>query len=90
MARIEEITAEAEIGRIYQGKVVSIVDFGAFVNILPGKDGLLHISQIAEERVEKVGDYLEGGTGGRSRLPGHRSARTHQAVDEGSPELRRR
>ena len=61
VARIQEITAEAEIGRIYHGKVVSIVDFGAFVNILPGKDGLLHISQIAEERVEKVGDYLEEG-----------------------------
>ena len=61
VARIQEITAEAEVGRIYQGKVVSIVDFGAFVNILPGKDGLLHISQIAEERVEKVGDYLEEG-----------------------------
>ncbi len=61
VARIQEITAEAEIGRIYHGKVVSIVDFGAFVNILPGKDGLLHISQIAEERVEKVGDYLQEG-----------------------------
>ncbi len=61
VARIEEITAEAEVGRIYQGKVARIVDFGAFINILPGKDGLLHISQIAEERVEKVSDYLEEG-----------------------------
>ena len=61
VARIQEITAEAEIGRIYQGRVERIVDFGAFVNILPGKDGLLHISQIAEERVEKVTDYLEEG-----------------------------
>ncbi|MYF27628.1 MAG: polyribonucleotide nucleotidyltransferase [Gammaproteobacteria bacterium] len=61
VARIEEITAEAEVGRIYQGRVERIVDFGAFVNILPGKDGLLHISQIAEERVEKVTDYLEEG-----------------------------
>ena len=59
--RIEEITAEAEVGRIYHGKVERIVDFGAFVNILPGKDGLLHISQIAEERVETVTDYLSEG-----------------------------
>ena len=61
VARIEEITAEAEVGKIYSGKVERIVDFGAFVNILPGKDGLLHISQIAEERVEKVTDYLSEG-----------------------------
>ena len=49
------------MGRIYKGKVERIVDFGAFVNILPGKDGLLHISQIAEERVENVTDYLSEG-----------------------------
>jgi len=61
VARIEEITAEAEVGKIYEGKVASIVDFGAFINILPGKDGLLHISQIAEERVENVSDYLKEG-----------------------------
>ena len=61
VAKIEEITAEAEIGKIYEGKVASIVDFGAFINILPGKDGLLHISQIAEERVENVTDYLKEG-----------------------------
>ncbi|GAB1256242.1 polyribonucleotide nucleotidyltransferase [Aurantivibrio plasticivorans] len=59
--RIGEITAEAEIGQIYEGKVVRIVDFGAFVNFLPGKDGLVHISQIAEERVNSVSDYLEEG-----------------------------
>ena len=59
--RIQEITAEAEVGRIYHGKVERIVDFGAFINILPGKDGLLHISQIAEERVENVSDYLTEG-----------------------------
>ena len=58
---IEAITAEAEVGQIYQGKVVKIADFGAFVNILPGKDGLVHISQIAQERVEKVTDYLTEG-----------------------------
>ena len=61
VARIQEITAEAEVGRIYQGRVARIVDFGAFINILPGKDGLLHISQIADERVEKVSDYLQEG-----------------------------
>ena len=61
VARIEEITAEAEVGKIYNGKVARIVDFGAFISILPGKDGLLHISQIAQERVEKVTDYLEEG-----------------------------
>ena len=61
VAKIEEITAEAEVGKIYNGKVERIVDFGAFVQILPGKDGLLHISQIAEERVEKVTDFLEEG-----------------------------
>ena len=61
VARVLEITAEAEVGRIYNGRVERIVDFGAFISILPGKDGLLHISQIAKERVETVGDYLEEG-----------------------------
>lgn len=61
VAKIEEITAEAEVGKVYHGKVVKIADFGAFVNILPGKDGLVHISQIAKERVEKVTDYLTEG-----------------------------
>jgi len=61
VARVQEITAEAEVGKIYHGKVERIVDFGAFVNILPGKDGLLHISQIADERVEQVTDYLQEG-----------------------------
>ncbi|BDM63400.1 polyribonucleotide nucleotidyltransferase [Shewanella sp. NFH-SH190041] len=57
--RIEEITSEVEVGRIYKGKVIRIVDFGAFVNILPGKDGLVHISQISEERVANVSDHLQ-------------------------------
>ncbi len=61
IARIEELTAEVEVGRIYQGKVARIVDFGAFVTILPGKDGLVHISQIAEERVNDVNEYLNVG-----------------------------
>lgn len=59
--RINEITAEAEVGKIYEGKVERIVDFGAFVNILPGKDGLVHISQISNERVENVTDVLSEG-----------------------------
>ena len=59
--RIRAITAEAEVGKIYRGRVERIENYGAFVNILPGKDGLLHISQIAEERVEKVTDYLKQG-----------------------------
>lgn len=57
--RIEEITAEVEVNRIYDGKVVRIVDFGAFVAIAGGKEGLVHISQIADQRVEKVSDYLK-------------------------------
>jgi len=59
--RIEEITAEIEVGRIYNGKVTRIVDFGAFVAIGGGKEGLVHISQIADKRVEKVTDYLQMG-----------------------------
>jgi polyribonucleotide nucleotidyltransferase len=59
--RIKELTAEIEVGKIYQGKVARIVDFGAFVTVLPGKDGLVHISQIAEERVNDVNDYLKVG-----------------------------
>ena len=59
--RIEQITAEVEIGKVYEGAITKILDFGALVNLLPGKDGLLHISQIAHERVEKVSDYLTEG-----------------------------
>jgi polyribonucleotide nucleotidyltransferase len=59
--RIEEITAEVEIGKIYEGPITKILDFGALVNLLPGKDGLLHISQIAHQRVEKVTDFLSEG-----------------------------
>lgn len=58
---IEAITAEIEVGTTYTGKVSKIVDFGAFITVLPGKDGLLHISQISEERVENVSDYLKEG-----------------------------
>ncbi len=61
LLRIQSITAEAEIGKTYRGKVSKIVDFGAFVTIIPGKDGLVHISQISNERVEKVTSYLSEG-----------------------------
>ncbi|HHW4668309.1 MAG TPA: polyribonucleotide nucleotidyltransferase [Xylella fastidiosa subsp. multiplex] len=59
--RIEQITSDVEPGRIYEGKVAKIMDFGAFVTILPGKDGLVHVSQISSERVERVGDKLKEG-----------------------------
>ncbi len=61
MRRIGELTAEVEIGQIYDGTVVKLLDFGALVNVLPGRDGLLHISQIANERIAKVSDHLQEG-----------------------------
>jgi polyribonucleotide nucleotidyltransferase len=59
--RIEQLTADVEVGQVYEGKVAKLMDFGAFVTILPGKDGLVHISQISDERVEKVSDKLSEG-----------------------------
>jgi len=59
--RVEQLTADVEVGSVYEGKVAKLMDFGAFVTILPGKDGLVHISQICEERVEKVSDKLSEG-----------------------------
>lgn len=59
--RVEDITADVEVGKIYEGKVARLMDFGAFVTILPGKDGLVHISQISQERVENVSDKLSEG-----------------------------
>ena len=59
--RIVDLTAEVDVGQVYDGSVVKILDFGALVNVLPGKDGLLHISQIANERINKVSDYLQEG-----------------------------
>jgi polyribonucleotide nucleotidyltransferase len=59
--RIELITADVEVGRVYEGRVARLMDFGAFVTILPGKDGLVHISQISNERVERVSDKLNEG-----------------------------
>jgi polyribonucleotide nucleotidyltransferase len=61
LRRIEMITADVEVGHIYEGKVVRLMDFGAFVAILPGRDGLVHISQISDERVERVSDKLKEG-----------------------------
>jgi len=59
--RIEEITADVEVGKVYEGPITKILDFGALVNLLPGKDGLLHISQIAHQRIDKVTDVLSEG-----------------------------
>ena len=59
--RIEDITAEVQVGKIYEGPVLRLLDFGAIVQLIPGKDGLLHISQIAKERVNAVSDYLKEG-----------------------------
>jgi polyribonucleotide nucleotidyltransferase len=59
--QIEQITADVEVGKVYEGRVAKLMDFGAFVTILPGKDGLVHVSQISEERVEKVSDELKEG-----------------------------
>jgi polyribonucleotide nucleotidyltransferase len=67
-ARIEGITAEAEVGKIYEGPVVKLLEFGALVNILPGKDGLLHISEISNERVKEVKDFLQEGQVVRVKL----------------------
>ncbi len=61
MEKVHAVTAEAEVGAIYEGTVARIVDFGAFITLMPGTDGLLHISQISSERVENVGDYLKEG-----------------------------
>jgi polyribonucleotide nucleotidyltransferase len=66
--RIEEITAEVEVGRIYDGTVLKLLDFGAIVSVIPGKDGLLHISQIANERVNSVADYLKEGQAVRVKV----------------------
>lgn len=68
--RIEEITADAEVGKIYEGPVVKLLDFGAIIGLLPGKDGLLHISQIANERVNQVSDYLQEGQTVRVKVIG--------------------
>jgi polyribonucleotide nucleotidyltransferase len=68
LERVELITADVEVGRIYEGKVARLMDFGAFVTILPGRDGLVHISQISNERVEKVSDKLNEGDSVRVKV----------------------
>jgi polyribonucleotide nucleotidyltransferase len=65
---IEDLTAEVEIGRIYDGTVLKILDFGAIVQVMPGRDGLLHVSQIANERVNQVSDYLKEGQAVRVKV----------------------
>ena len=86
-ARIEQITSDVEPGRIYEGKVAKIMDFGAFVTILPGKDGLVHVSQISNERVEKVSDKLKEGDVVKVKvLEGDKQGRIRlsmKAVEEG-------
>jgi polyribonucleotide nucleotidyltransferase len=94
--RIEQITADVEVGTIYEGKVAKIMDFGAFVTILPGRDGLVHISQISNERVENVTDVLSEGEmvtvkvlevdkQGRIRLSMKAVAEEAEAVPEAAP-----
>ncbi|MFM2484371.1 polyribonucleotide nucleotidyltransferase [Celerinatantimonas yamalensis] len=86
IARIEQLTAEVEVGQLYQGKVVRLADFGAFVQILPGKDGLVHISQIAHERVNKVADYLNVGDEVKVKvLEVDRQGRVRLSMKEASP-----
>jgi len=67
-AKIEAITAEVEVGKVYDGTVVRLLDFGAIVNIMPGRDGLLHVSQIANERVNNVADYVKEGQAVRVKV----------------------
>ncbi|EKE74039.1 polyribonucleotide nucleotidyltransferase [Gallaecimonas xiamenensis] len=84
--RIEDLTAEVEVGRIYDGKVTKIVDFGAFVAILPGKEGLVHISQIAEQRIENVADYLQVGQEVKVKcLEVDRQGRVRLSIKEAMP-----
>jgi len=66
--RIEDLTADVEVGRIYEGTVLKLLDFGAIVSVLPGRDGLLHISQIANERVNSVADHLKEGQAVRVKV----------------------
>jgi polyribonucleotide nucleotidyltransferase len=67
-SKIEAITAEVEVGKVYDGTVVRLLDFGAIVNIMPGRDGLLHVSQIANERVNNVADYVKEGQSVRVKV----------------------
>ena len=82
-AMIEELTQEAEIGRVYLGKVKRIADFGAFVEIFPGTDGMIHISHLAEGRVEKVTDVLSRRRRGAREVHRHRPERPHPTLAQG-------
>jgi Ribonuclease G/E len=75
--------AEPEVGEIYTGKVVKVVDFGAFVNFFGAKDGLVHISQLANERVAKTNDVVKEGDRGEGQAPGLRRSRQGPPLDEG-------
>ena len=88
--RIEDITAEVEVGKIYEGPVLRLLDFGAIVQLMPGKDGLLHISQIAKERVNEVSDYLKEGQIVRVKVHRGRRQGPRAPVDEGRGGGRRR
>ena len=87
--RIEDITADVEVGRIYEGTVLRLLDFGAIVQVLPGKDGLLHISQIAKERVNQVSDYVKEGQVVRVKVLEADDKGRAAAVDEGRRGRRR-
>jgi len=82
IAMIRAITDEPEVGTIYEGKVVKVVDFGAFINFMPGKDGLVHISEIAQERIAKVTDVINEGDLVKVKLVGFERPRQVQALDE--------
>ena len=87
--RIEDITADVEVGRIYEGTVLRLLDFGAIVQVLPGKDGLLHISQIAKERVNQVSDYVKEGQVVRVKVLEADDKGRAAPVDEGGGGRRR-
>jgi polyribonucleotide nucleotidyltransferase len=83
--RIKAITAEVEVGKVYEGPVLRLLDFGAIVQLLPGKDGLLHISQIAHERVNQVSDYLKEGQIVKVKVLEGRRQGSRETVAQGAP-----
>ena len=91
---VEALTASVQVGRIYEGRVTSVKDFGAFVEILPGKDGLCHISELSDEYVRSVGDVCGGrddaGQGDRRRRAGPREAEPQAGDARAGPKPRRR
>ncbi len=92
--RIENITVEVEVGQVYEGTVLKLLDFGAIVNILPGKDGLLHISEIANERIKDINDYLKEGQQVKVKViqtdeKGRVRLSAKALLNEGAPRARR-